>query len=186
MLSLPAGTEVEVRAPVSKIYGEDYEYLIDQIRVNGYRRARIDGKECDLGGELTLDEEKQYELDAIVDRFVIQPDIEKQIVASLEHGLELGGGMLGHRDGIGGQVSVRILSMTRDRVVDGRLDPTSLQGRSDFVAIRDAHHVLVKCTLRFPVSSYHLHEVRTQQVAVPGHRGPPGVVPAIEPLQLDR
>src|SRR6267143_3887418 len=56
MLSLPAGAQVEVRAPVSKIYGEDYEYLIDQIRVNGYRRARIDGKECDLGGDLSLDE----------------------------------------------------------------------------------------------------------------------------------
>jgi excinuclease ABC subunit A len=94
VLSLPAGAEVEVRAPVSKIYGEDYEYLVDQIRVNGYRRARIDGKECDLGGNLTLEEEKQYEIDAIVDRFVIQPDIDKQIVASLEHGLELGGGML--------------------------------------------------------------------------------------------
>ena len=39
MLSLPAGTEVEVRAPVYKIYGEDYEYLFEQIRVNGYRRA---------------------------------------------------------------------------------------------------------------------------------------------------
>lgn len=94
LLALPPGTEVEVRAPVSKIYGEDYEYLINQIRVNGYRRARVDGKERDLGEELTLDEEKQYELDAIIDRFVIQPGIEKQIVASLEHGLELGDGML--------------------------------------------------------------------------------------------
>src|SRR5262245_57661522 len=64
MLSLPLGAEVEVRAPLSKIHGEDYEYLVEQIRVNGYRRARIDGKECDLGGDLTLDEEKQYELDA--------------------------------------------------------------------------------------------------------------------------
>src|SRR5690606_3471247 len=41
VLSLPKGTEVEVRAPVFKIYGEDYQYLFEQIRVNGYRRARI-------------------------------------------------------------------------------------------------------------------------------------------------
>src|SRR3974390_1744315 len=43
LLSLPKGTEVEVRAPVYKIHGEDYEYLFDQIRVNGYRRVRGGG-----------------------------------------------------------------------------------------------------------------------------------------------
>ena len=94
MFSLPVGTEVEVRAPISKIFGEDYEYLIDQIRTNGYRRARINGKLKDLGDELELDEEKDYSIDAIVDSFVIEQDIEKQVVASLEHGLELGDGML--------------------------------------------------------------------------------------------
>ena len=48
LLSLPKGTEVEVRVPVYKIHGEDYEYLFEQIRVNGYRRVRIDGKPRDL------------------------------------------------------------------------------------------------------------------------------------------
>src|SRR3974390_3527552 len=43
LLSLPRNTEVEVRAPVYKIHGEDYEYLFDQIRVNGYRRVRGGG-----------------------------------------------------------------------------------------------------------------------------------------------
>ena len=55
LLSLPKGTEVEVRAPVYKIHGEDYEYLFEQIRVNGYRRARIDGKPRDLGEHIALD-----------------------------------------------------------------------------------------------------------------------------------
>ena len=94
ILSLPEGTEVEVRAPVSKIFGEDYEYLVDQIRTNGYRRARIDGKLKDLGDELTLDEDKSYTIDAIVDTYIVAKGIDKQILASLEHGLELGDGML--------------------------------------------------------------------------------------------
>ncbi len=58
LLSLPKGTEVEVRAPVYKIHGEDYEYLFEQIRVNGYRRARIDGKPRDLGEHIDLDEDE--------------------------------------------------------------------------------------------------------------------------------
>ena len=94
MLALPEGTEVEVRAPVFKIYGEDYEFLLEQIRINGYRRARINKKETDLGSDVSLDEEKDYRIEAIVDQFVIEDGIDKQIITSLEHGLKLGDGLL--------------------------------------------------------------------------------------------
>ena len=94
MLALPKGTVVEVRAPVFKIYGEDYEYTVEQIRVNGYRRARINGKETDLGGNVELDDDKDYRIEAIVDQFVVEAGIDKQVVTSLEHGLKLGDGLL--------------------------------------------------------------------------------------------
>ena len=94
MLSLPVGTEVEVRAPVFKIYGEDYEYLFEQIRVNGYRRARIDGKPCDLGDNIELDEDDEHTIEAIIDTFIVGPKIDAQVVTSLEHGLKLGDGLL--------------------------------------------------------------------------------------------
>jgi excinuclease ABC subunit A len=95
MLSLPAGTEVEVRAPVYKIHGEDYEYLFDLIRVNGYRRARIDGKARDLGEHIDLDEEREHAVEAVIDTFVVGPGIDQQVVTSLEHGLKLGDGLIG-------------------------------------------------------------------------------------------
>ena len=95
LLSLPKGTEVEVRAPVYKIHGEDYEYLFEQIRVNGYRRARIDGKPCDLGEHIELDEDQPHAVEAVVDTFVVGPGLDKEVVTSLEHGLKLGDGLLG-------------------------------------------------------------------------------------------
>jgi excinuclease ABC subunit A len=95
LLSLPKGTEVEVRAPVYKIHGEDYEYLFEQIRVNGYRRARIDGKPRDLGEHIELDEDSPHSVEAVIDTFVVGPGIDQQIVTSLEHGLKLGDGLLG-------------------------------------------------------------------------------------------
>src|SRR5260370_41059625 len=95
LLSLPRGAEVEVRAPVYKIYGEDYEYLFEQIRVNGYRRARIDGKPRDLGDHIELDEDQAHTVEAVIDSFVVGPGIDQQIVTSLEHGLKLGDGLLG-------------------------------------------------------------------------------------------
>jgi excinuclease ABC subunit A len=95
LLSLPRGTEVEVRAPVHKIHGEDYEYLFEQIRVNGYRRARIDGKPRDLGDHIDLDEDEEHTVEAVIDSFVVGPGIDQQVVTSLEHGLKLGDGLLG-------------------------------------------------------------------------------------------
>ncbi len=94
LLSLPMGTEVEVRAPVYKIHGEDYEYLFEQIRVNGYRRARIDGKPRDLGEHIELDEQEEHSVEAVIDTFVICPGIDQQVLTSLEHGLKLGDGLL--------------------------------------------------------------------------------------------
>jgi excinuclease ABC subunit A len=95
ILSLPKGTEVEVRAPVYKIHGEDYEFLFEQIRVNGYRRARIDGQPRDLGEHVELGEEEEHTIEAVVDSFVVGPGIDRQVVTSLEHGLKLGDGLLG-------------------------------------------------------------------------------------------
>jgi excinuclease ABC subunit A len=95
LLSLPEGTEVEVRAPVYKIHGEDYDYLFEQIRVNGYRRARIDGKPRDLGDHINLDEDQPHSVEAVIDSFVVGPGIDQQVVTSLEHGLKLGDGLLG-------------------------------------------------------------------------------------------
>ncbi len=94
LLALPEGTEVEVRAPVFKIYGEDYEYTLEQIRINGYRRAKINGKLTDLGGEVELDEDREYRIEALIDQFVVEKGIDKQVVTSLEHGLKLGDGLL--------------------------------------------------------------------------------------------
>ncbi len=95
LASLPDGTEVEVRVPVHKVYGWTYAYLFEQIRVNGYRRARIDGQLCDLGDNLEIDEEVDHTVEAIVDQVVIGPEMDRQVLASLEHGLKLGDGLIG-------------------------------------------------------------------------------------------
>ena len=94
LLSLPEGTEVEVRAPVYKIHDEDYPALFERIRVNGYRRARIDGAPSDLGDNLEVDEEEDHTVEAIIDTIVVGPGIDQQVVKSLEHGLKLSDGML--------------------------------------------------------------------------------------------
>ena len=94
VLSLSEGTEVEIYAPVFKIYGEDYPYLFDDVRLKGCRRVRINGDLHDLSEEIELDEQAEYNIQAIIDRFVIKPDIDKQILAALDHAMLVGEGFM--------------------------------------------------------------------------------------------
>lgn len=94
LLSLPEGTEVEIHAPAFKIYGEDNEYLFDDIRTKGCRHVRVDGEEYDISEEFTLDPDKEYDIQVIIDKLYIKKDIDKQIHASLEHALIVGEGFL--------------------------------------------------------------------------------------------
>ena len=94
MLLMPEGTEVEIHAPVFKIYGEDYDYLFDDVRTKGCRHVRIDGVEHDISEEIELDPDQEYDIQVIVDKFYIKKEIDKQVLASLEHAMLVGEGFM--------------------------------------------------------------------------------------------
>ena len=48
ILSLPEGTEIELRAPVFKVYGEELDFVFTEVRKKGCRRLIIDGKPVDI------------------------------------------------------------------------------------------------------------------------------------------
>lgn len=94
LLALPEGSEVEIHAPVFKIYGEDYDYLFDDIRTKGCRHVRIDGVEHDISEEIELDPDIEYDIQVIVDKFFVKKDIDRQVLASLEHAMLVGEGFM--------------------------------------------------------------------------------------------
>jgi excinuclease ABC subunit A len=94
ILSLPQGTVVEIDAPTFKIYGEDYPYLLGDVRSKGYRRMRVDDELVDISEEVELDETQNYEMDVVIDTVIVKPDIFKQLVVSIENGLRVGEGFL--------------------------------------------------------------------------------------------
>src|SRR5262245_9717044 len=94
ILSLPAGAEVELRAPVFKVYGEDLDFVFTEVRKKGCRRLVIDGKTVDLAAELDLDAAKVKTMDAIVDRVVVGAGHEKAIRAGIAAALLVGDGLM--------------------------------------------------------------------------------------------
>ena len=94
ILSLPEGTEIELRAPVFKVYGEDLDFVFTEVRKKGCRRMIIDGKAVDISEEIQLDESKIKDMDAVVDRFVVGRKHEKAIKAGIASTLLVGDGLL--------------------------------------------------------------------------------------------
>jgi excinuclease ABC subunit A len=107
---LPEGTHVEVCVPVFKIYGEDWSYLLGDIRSKGCRRVLIDGVVHDLSEEIDLDEGRDYRIEAILDKVIIKKhmrDLEKQFLLSIQNALRVGAGFVRFHivEGVGCRVS---------------------------------------------------------------------------------
>ena len=94
ILALPIGTEIELRAPAWKLFGEDYPYLLGEIRNNSYRRLYIDGVLTDISEDVELDEDTDYDMEVLIDKFVVRPEIDKNLLVSVEAALTMGEGYL--------------------------------------------------------------------------------------------
>jgi len=94
VLSLPEGAEVELRAPVFKVYGEELDFVFTELRKKGCRRLIIDGKPVDISEQVELDESKIRDMDAVVDRFVVSRKHEKAIKAGISATLLVGDGLM--------------------------------------------------------------------------------------------
>ncbi len=90
ILSLPEGTEIELRAPVFKVYGEELDFVFTELRKKGCRRLIVDGKELDIAQQIELDESSVKNMDAVVDRFVVNRKHEKAIKAGIAAALLVG------------------------------------------------------------------------------------------------
>ncbi len=82
--SLPLGTVIELRAPIYKIYGEDYNYTFQQYREKGYKNLMVNGTPFSLADKEELDETKTYSMELIIDRFTLKKDSYIQITKAIE------------------------------------------------------------------------------------------------------
>ena len=93
ILTLPEGAQIELRAPVFPVYGEELDFVFTEVRKKGCRQLVIDGKHIDLAENLSLEGDAKH-IDAVVDRVIAGPRHEKAIQAALAATLLVGDGLL--------------------------------------------------------------------------------------------
>ena len=94
ILSLPKGKKIQILSPLVKGRKGEYKEVFDQIRREGFIRARVDGKIIELEGEIKLEKYKKHNIEVVVDRLVVNKKIAKRLADSLETALKLGSGMV--------------------------------------------------------------------------------------------
>jgi excinuclease ABC subunit A len=82
--TLAPGTVIELRAPVYKIFGEDYDYTFHKLREKGYKNLLVDGEPFSLSEKRELDESRDYSIELVIDRFTLKQDTYIQLTKSIE------------------------------------------------------------------------------------------------------
>lgn len=94
LLALPEGTRVYILAPVIRGKKGEHARVLEEAHRQGFVRARVDGTIYELGeGEIRLDKNKKHNLEIVVDRVVIKPDLASRLADSLETALKLADGL---------------------------------------------------------------------------------------------
>ncbi len=89
IMSLPEGTKIQVLAPVVRGRKGEFTKQLEGYQKEGFVRVRIDGEIYELGeDEISLDKKKKHEVELIVDRLVIKPDIVSRLTESVEIALK--------------------------------------------------------------------------------------------------
>src|SRR6201992_4367017 len=93
ILSLAPGERVTIYAPVVRGRKGEFKDLLDELDQQGFR-ARIDGERRDLAEPIALEKRKNHTIEAVIDRVVLKPGVEKRLAESVAKALQMANGLV--------------------------------------------------------------------------------------------
>jgi excinuclease ABC subunit A len=93
VLELPANSKLMLLAPVVQDRKGEHDALLDDLKRQGFIRARIDGKVYELDDAPKLEKNIKHSIEAVVDRFKVREDLALRLAESFETALNLTDGV---------------------------------------------------------------------------------------------
>ncbi|MEA2937602.1 MAG: excinuclease subunit, partial [Alphaproteobacteria bacterium] len=93
VMTLPEGTRLYLLAPVVRGRKGEYRKEIAEFMKRGYQRVKVDGTFYDIAEVPALDKKFNHDIDVVVDRIVVRPDIAARLADSFEQALKLADGL---------------------------------------------------------------------------------------------
>ena len=95
VMALGDKTKIQILAPIIRGKKGTHEKVLDNIKKNGYVRARVDGEIYELAEEdIKLEKTKKHNIEAVIDRLIIKEGMEGRLSDSLEAALRLAEGLV--------------------------------------------------------------------------------------------
>jgi excinuclease ABC subunit A len=94
VLALAPGERVTVFAPIVRGRKGEFKEMLDELDQQGFR-ARIDGEMHDLAEPVTLERRKNHTIEAVIDRLVLKPGMDrKRLETSIAKALQMANGLV--------------------------------------------------------------------------------------------
>ena len=93
VLARPEGSKLMLLAPVMRERKGEHLALLDELRAQGFVRARINGRIHDLDEAPALEKTRKHTIEVVVDRFKVRDDLQLRLAESFETTLNLADGI---------------------------------------------------------------------------------------------
>lgn len=94
IMELDEGTKFQVLAPIVRGRKGEYAKELESAKKSGFVRVRVDGIIYDLTEKIKMDKNKKHNIEIIIDRLVIKPDLHSRLADSIETAANLAGGIV--------------------------------------------------------------------------------------------
>ena len=94
VMKLPLGSKLMLLAPIVQQKKGEFAHIPEQFIAKGFSRVRVDGTIYALDEFPTLEKNERHDIELVVDRFILSPDLLPRISGSIEQALDLGQGII--------------------------------------------------------------------------------------------
>ena len=94
LMQLPADAEIKILAPIVRGRKGEHKEVFASIQKAGFVRCRVDGKIYELPVKLKLAKYKVHNIEVVVDRLIIKPQVKTRLTDSIETALKTGKGIV--------------------------------------------------------------------------------------------
>ncbi|TAJ84196.1 MAG: excinuclease ABC subunit UvrA [Reyranella sp.] len=91
--TMPEGTRLYLMAPIVRGRKGEYRKELQELQRKGFQRVKVDGKLYEIAEAPALDKKFKHDIDVVVDRIVVKPDLGNRLADSLETALTLAEGL---------------------------------------------------------------------------------------------
>ena len=93
IMALPEGTRLYLLAPIVRGRKGEYRKDFAELQKRGFQRVKVNGNYYEISDVPTLDKKFKHDIDVVVDRIVVKPDLGNRLADSMEIALQLTDGI---------------------------------------------------------------------------------------------